>query len=204
MLLFSGAASVSAMPTDVQLHEMSTSLHESGVAVLRGFSSTDETAAMIKSMQDMVADWWAKEQHSAAEAEVFRTDEGQEAAQAASDYFFSSADKVHFFREPPANIGAEANESEACASEGEVEAPPLNKVGHGLHLDASTPFGRYAQSEKVAAVLTQILKAPVLPQSMYIFKPALSGSVVTAHQDASFLYTTPSAAVWYTTLRSAL
>ena len=166
-----------------ELEAMRARLYEDGIAIVRGFSNITETSAMIKSMELMVSEWWQGEQTAdASKAEVFRTDSEQVKAQATSDYFFSSADRVHFFREPPSN---------SCTEAGNETPPPLNKVGHGLHLDATTPFGRYSQSPKVAAVLTTVLQAPVLPQSMYIFKPAAHGSVVTAHQDATFLYTTP-------------
>ena len=54
--------------------------------------------------------------------------------------------------------------------------PALNKVGHGLRLDSATVFGQYAKSPRIAAVARHVagLRAPVLPQSMYIFKEAAS------------------------------
>jgi hypothetical protein len=39
------------------------------------------------------------------------------------------------------------------------------------------------------------LRAPVLPQSMYIFKSAAVGGPVTSHQDGTFLYTRPQQTV---------
>jgi phytanoyl-CoA hydroxylase len=54
--------------------------------------------------------------------------------------------------------------------ENKTKAEVLNKVGHALH-SQDPVFAKYSQSQKVAA-LTRVLgwKAPVLPQSMYIFK----------------------------------
>jgi hypothetical protein len=70
-------------------------------------------------------------------------------------------------------------------------------VGHGLHLNESTPFGAYSNSDRVAVVAREVagLRAPVLPQSMYIFKSAAVGGPVTSHQDGTFLYTRPQQTV---------
>ena len=167
-----------------------------GFAVLRGFADASEVAAMRDAMGAMVATWWRDERARAGApggGAVFRTDAGQEDAQAASRYFFDSADRVHFFREPPADGGVADDDDAAAAAAAAAAPPPLNKVGHGLHLNASTPFGRYARSARVAAVARRVagLAAPVLPQSMYIFKAARVGGAVTSHQDGTFLYTRP-------------
>ena len=78
---------------------------------------------------------------------------------------------------------------ETTLQEGVLKEEALNKVGHGLHLDGSV-FERYSTSEKlVELVRTLGWRDPVLPQSMYIFKQAMIGGEVTAHQDSSFLYT---------------
>ena len=141
------------------------SFKKNGYAVLPGFAGASEVDAMLSSMSDLVASWWREERAALSErsdvdreAAVFRTDENQTAAQAQSKYFFDSASRVSFFREP--TDGTE---------DGEVP-PPLNKVGHGLHLDSKTPFGRYAQSAAVRDVARRVagLTAPVLPQSMYM------------------------------------
>ena len=142
---------------------------------------------MRASMRDMVAAWWTDERAATSRTDnVFTTGENQTAAQAQSRYFFDSSDRVHFFRE------AVTDQAELP-----VDAPPLNKVGHGLHLDTSTPFGAYSQSARVAQVAREVagLRAPVLPQSMYIFKSAEVGGPVTSHQDGTFLYTQPQQTV---------
>ena len=167
------------------------SFKKNGYAVLPGFASKSEVDAMLSSMSDLVAAWWQDERaaqsvrsHEEREAAVFRTDENQTAAQAQSKYFFDSANRVSFFREPTEEEDGEA-------------PPPLNKVGHGLHLDGKTPFGTYAQSIAVRDVARRVagLTAPVLPQSMYIFKAARVGGSVTSHQDGTFLYTRPQQTV---------
>lgn len=132
-----------------------------GFAVVEGFASKAEVQDMRETMKRMVTEWWAEESKAAEkEAEIFVTDtKGQTKAQATSRYFFDSADRIHFFREADLNATSEWG------------MPALNKVGHGLHLDNTTAFGAYAQSGRVAAVARKVagLKAPVLPQSMYIF-----------------------------------
>lgn len=149
------------------------SFRANGFAVLEGFESADEVESMKRRMAELEAGYWASP--AAASATVFRTDEGQDSAQARSRYFFESADHVHFFEE--------------------ADGKALNKAGHGLHLGTDA-FGRYARSGKIAALLRAFgYSRPVLPQSMYIFKPPEVGGSVTSHQDASFLRTTPEQTV---------
>ena len=172
---------------DASLDAAAVSFRTHGYAVIPSFATTAEVEAMRSSMEGMVAAWWKDEQAAATKSDnVFTTGENQTAAQARSSYFFDSSDRVHFFRE-----------SVAEDAEASVSAPPLNKVGHGLHLDTSTPFGAYAQSARVAQVARRVagLRAPVLPQSMYIFKAARVGGPVTSHQDGTFLYTRPQQTV---------
>jgi phytanoyl-CoA hydroxylase len=164
------------------LESAAESFRRDGVAVLKAFAEPDEVATMRLSMEAMVEDWWQSERAGGGGDEhVFRTDGDQAAAQGSKDYFMSSGDKVRFFEEP----GTHSRDA--------AKAPPLNKVGHGLHLNASSPFGAYARSSRVAAVAREVagLRAAVLPQSMYIFKSGVVGGAVTSHQDASFLYTRP-------------
>ena len=166
------------------IDEAAASFRANGYAVLPGFANADEVSSMRETMAKMVNDWWRDERETADN--VFVTGDNQTKAQATSRYFFDSADRVHFFREPEPEGG------------GAADGPPvLNKVGHGLHLDASTPFGAYAQSSRISEVARAVagLRAPVLPQSMYIFKAAKVGGVVTSHQDGTFLYTRPQQTV---------
>ena len=109
------------------------------------------------------------------EAVIFRTDEKQTEAQSNSKYFFQSASRVHFFEEQ--------------------DGKTLNKAGHGLHLNFDV-FGDYTKSSRIAEVLTALkFEAPVVPQSMYIFKSRHSGGPVTPHQDGTFLRTFPTQTV---------
>lgn len=148
-----------------------------GFVVLRGFVSAAACAAMRARMAQLVVDW-----DPAVSLVRFRTDAGQSSAQAASDYFLASADRVHFFAEPAAVNDA----GELCT---ESKAAALNKVGHGLHLGDDV-FGDYARGAAVAELAAALgWSDPVLPQSMYIFKNPHVGGEVTSHQDSTFLHT---------------
>ena len=126
---------------------------------------------MKASMREKTDAYWAER----SDPTVFRTDAGQEAAQARSRKFFESADRVEFFEE--------------------ADGKALNKAGHALHL-GDDAFGRYATSHKVRTLLRDLgYERPVLPQSMYIFKAPLHGGAVTSHQDATFLRTDPDQTV---------
>ena len=156
-LLVAAASEAGSCDADT-LAASAASFRRDGFAVLPHFSPATEVSAMLSSMEAMVAAWWGSEHARPREENVFVTGEKQTSAQAASRYFFDSADRVHFFRE--------------AGSTADGDKPPeLNKVGHGLHLNESTPFGTYATSAKVAAVARTVagLESPVLPQSMYIF-----------------------------------
>jgi phytanoyl-CoA hydroxylase len=184
MLLCTPTAAAAACCDAQLIHDAAVSFARDGFAVLPSFASEIEVNAMRSAMEGMVEAWWNEERAAPDHGKhVFTTGSNQTSAQAKSSYFFTSADRVHFFRE--------------AVDEGDTPStrprPPLNKVGHGLHLNASTPFGAYARSERVSAVARKVagLVAPVLPQSMYIFKEARLGGAVTSHQDGTFLYTRP-------------
>lgn len=176
----SGASEACTSRSD--LRAQAAAFVRDGFAVLPAFEAPDGCGAMRDEMAAMVDAWWREQlaKPDGGDDAVFTTGTNQTRAQARSRYFFDSSDRVHFFREAGAT--------------GDASAPPaLNKVGHGLHLDESTAFGRYARSARVAHVARHVagLVAPVLPQSMYIFKAARLGGAVTAHQDGTFLYTRP-------------
>ena len=143
-----------------------------GYAVLEGFASGATLDAMRARAAALVAERGAYSRES-----VFVTDDRQLSAQAASAQFFRSAERNEVFYEAG---GAAAN-----------------KIGHALHLAAADDvFGAYAFSPEVAAVLRAVgLRDARLPQSMYILKEAGVGGAVTAHQDATFLHTTPAETV---------
>jgi phytanoyl-CoA hydroxylase len=99
-------------------------------------------------------------------------------AHAEDVYFRESGDKIRFFYEPD---GASA----------------LNKIGHALH-DLDPVFDCFSRRPALAAVAASLgFAAPLLLQSMYIFKGPHVGGEVGWHQDACFLYTTPISVVGF-------
>ncbi|XP_045783723.1 phytanoyl-CoA dioxygenase domain-containing protein 1-like [Maniola jurtina] len=113
---------------------------------------------------------------------IFSTIEG-ERQQLKDSYFLESNDKISFFFEAGA-VGADST----------LQVDPsvsLNKVGHALHL-LHPIFRCYTFSDRVKAVCQELsLVEPAVVQSMYIYKNPGLGGEVTAHQDATYLYTEP-------------
>ena len=67
----------------------------------------------------------------------------------------------------------------------------LNKIGHALH-DLDPVFDRFSRQPRLAALADCLgLEAPLLLQSMYLFKQPQVGAEVGWHQDATFLRTEP-------------
>ena len=100
------------------------------------------------------------------------------------DYFFDSAEAVHCFLEEGALNG-----------EGKLLKPPrlaINKIGHAMH-DLNPVFKAFCQQTLFGEVLRDIgYKAPLLWQTMYIFKQPHIGGEVRWHQDGSYLISDPA------------
>jgi phytanoyl-CoA hydroxylase len=98
-------------------------------------------------------------------------------------YFLESGDKIRFFFE-----------EEAFDERGrlrQTKAASINKVGHALH-DLDATFEHFSRRPELAALVGELgVAAPLLLQSMYIFKQPRIGGEVICHQDAAFLHTEP-------------
>jgi hypothetical protein len=153
-----------------------------GFLHLRGFAPLDECEVMLGRMHDLVEGW-----DPVGELVGFNTRAQEQLdEQGSSDYFLDSADRIHFFAE----LGA-IDDATGGLVDGLSKHRALNKVGHGLHLHDDV-FRAYAQAPRMRKLLRELgWRAPVLPQSMYIFKQPLIGGESTSHQDSGFLYTTP-------------
>jgi len=118
-----------------------------------------------------------------ARMESFGTSDAANEARGA--YFAESSNRIHYF----ANEEKDKDKQESDNTT--TTLPKLNKVGHGLHLPADNVFGRYTRSPAIRHLLQTLgWTQAVVPQSMYIFKH--QNDVVHAHQDSTFLHTTPS------------
>lgn len=119
---------------------------------------------------------------------IFTTDEQ---ARNTDDYFLDSGDQVRFFFE-----------EDAFDAQGELvraKEQSINKIGHALH-DLDPLFDRFSRTPALAALVAALgVEAPLLMQSMYIFKQPFIGGEVRCHQDSTFLHTQPEAMVglWF-------
>jgi phytanoyl-CoA hydroxylase len=110
-------------------------------------------------------------------------------AHARDAYFRESGGAIRFFFEEGA-IDAEGNLAVP-------KALALNKIGHALH-DIDPVFDRVSRQARFAGLAASLgLAAPLLLQSMYIFKQPHIGGEIDWHQDASFLYTEPPSVVGF-------
>jgi phytanoyl-CoA hydroxylase len=147
-----------------------------GFLVLEKFAAAADCDGLVARTSELVAAFEMPKRTS-----VFSTVEQEQA----SDYYFlESGDKIRFFFEQEAfDAGGELRQDKMRS---------LNKIGHALHdLDpVFDAFSRQASLKEIAADVG--LVAPLLLQSMIIFKPPRIGGEVVWHQDATFLHTEPS------------
>jgi phytanoyl-CoA hydroxylase len=157
--------------------------HRDGFLVIEGFAPDEECDALRARADALVAEF-----EPASVPSIFTTDEQ---ARRTDDYFLGSGDKIRFFFESLAfGPGGELTVEKERA---------INKIGHALH-DLDPLFDRFSRAPRVAQLIADLgLAAPLLLQSMYIFKQPRIGGEVRCHQDATFLHTEPQAIVglWF-------
>lgn len=103
-------------------------------------------------------------------------------AHAEDAYFLGSADKIRCFFEEGAFAGGRLKRDKGLA---------INKIGHALH-DLDPVFSEFSRGPRLARLAADLgYVAPLLLQSMYIFKQPGIGGEVVCHQDAGFLHTEP-------------
>uniref|UniRef100_A0A3Q2QFJ5 Phytanoyl-CoA dioxygenase domain-containing protein 1 n=1 Tax=Fundulus heteroclitus TaxID=8078 RepID=A0A3Q2QFJ5_FUNHE len=148
---------------------------EDGYVVLDGLLSSQECDELRQRMTEIV-DQMDVPEHCRTTFSTYHDE--QLKSQGSADYFITSGDKIRFFFEKG-----------VFDDKGDFLVPKqrsLNKVGHGK----MAPF--LYRCPKVPGIAKKLgLVDPVILQSMYIFKQPGIGGEVTAHQDATFLYTEP-------------
>lgn len=143
---------------------------EDGYAVFPHFKSREELGK-LRDRAGEIAAACSREQVS-----VFST---RDQAQKSDEYFLTSGDKIRCFFEE--------------------DGKTVNKIGHAMH-DLDPVFSEFSHDARLHDIAVQAgLKAPVLYQSMYIFKQPRVGGVVDWHQDAAFLRSDPVSvtAFWF-------
>lgn len=135
-----------------------------GFAVLPDFIPIEDCEALKARAVELVAGF-----EPGATATAFST---VDQAHAGDRYFRDSGGAIRFFVE--------------------ADAPSqLNKIGHALH-DLDPVFDRFSRQPRLAALASVLgIEAPLLLQSMYLFKHPHVGAEVGWHQDATFLRTDP-------------
>ncbi len=162
--------------------EMKERYEREGFIVIENFLTESQCLALQDEAHNIVSDFDA-EKHSS----IFSADSSQASCQR-DEYFFDSADKVHCFLEEKAVVDGKLVVEKNRA---------INKIGHALH-DKNPVFADVTFCPLMVQYAHDVgLIDPVVVQSMFIFKYAKIGGMVTPHQDAIFLYTEPLSVVGF-------
>jgi len=146
-----------------------------GFLMLENFVTSQACDALRARAEQLVRDF-----DPSGVISIFST---HEQTRTSDDYFLDSGDKVSFFFEehafnPDGTLKQNKDQS-------------INKIGHALH-DLDPVFYSFSRTRQIEQLVLELgLTAPLLLQSMYIFKQPRIGGEVTCHQDATFLYTEP-------------
>ncbi len=165
------------------MHSIDTErFHRDGYLVLEGFVPDAECDALRDRADALVASF-----DPALHRSIFTTDEQ---ARRTDDYFLDSGEAIRFFFE-----------SLALGADGELlvaKERSINKIGHALH-DLDPLFDRFSRAPRIAQLVAALaVPAPMLLQSMYIFKQPRIGGEVRCHQDATFLHSAkPIVGLWF-------
>ncbi len=167
-----------------QINEQQRAQYErDGFLMLEDFASAADCAALRARAAELVAAFNPTDTIS-----IFST---HEQTRTSDEYFLSSGDKVRCF--------FEAEAFDAAGHLRQSKEHSINKIGHALH-DLDPVFACFSRSPAIKRLVADLdIVAPLLVQSMYIFKQPGIGGEVTCHQDSTFLYTEPPGVVglWF-------
>lgn len=161
--------------------EMLTAYRDEGYLLIEDFMPAERCDALMVRAAELVDGFIPDEA-----ATVFST---TSKSHVRDRYFGESGGEIRFFFEEDA-----FDESGNLAQE---KALSINKIGHAMH-DLDPVFDDFSRTPALARLAGGIrLEAPLLLQSMYIFKQPNIGGEVVCHQDSTFLTTDPLSVVGF-------
>jgi phytanoyl-CoA hydroxylase len=146
-----------------------------GFLVIENFVDQSACDSLRARAEELVRDF-----DPAGVVSIFST---HEQTRTSDDYFLDSGDKIRFFFEENAFL--------PDGTLRQTKEQSINKIGHALH-DLDPAFDNFSRTLEIKQLVSDLgIDAPLLLQSMYIFKQPRIGGEVTCHQDVTFLYTEP-------------
>lgn len=161
------------MTTDLDDHF--ANYQRDGFLILKNFVPANTCDDLRARAEQLV-----KEFDPAGVVSIFTT---HEQSRKSDEYFLESGDKIRCFFEEDAFL--------PDGSLKQSKEQSINKIGHALH-ELDPVFRAFSHSAAIKKLIGDLrIEAPVLIQSMYIFKQPKIGGEVACHQDSTFLYTEP-------------